>query len=563
MTRARNYPLQVLFKGTDKVSKVLAGIEANSRRFRRVVAANTTLPLRRLSRSLQMISEQSGLNALARRTKWLGRSLVNAGRSSLTLLRSMRSLALIAGTGVGGAAAAMFALTKRSAAVGDEIGKASLRLGIGVEKLQAWRFAAESSGVATATFDMAMQRAGRRTAEAAGGFGEARDALAALGIQLRDTATGEIRSIEDLFPEIADKLSQITSASARNAVAMKLFDSEGVKLVQMLTRGSAGLKDYEERARSLGLIMSKEQVEASEKYTESLGNVRFAFRGLRDVIAGEALPFMQRFIDRLQVLVVQYRPQIKAFAAEFMAKLPSRLTAARAALSAFWERLKPLRDALKGLIDRYGETDVALGLLGAGVLTFIGGPAVALVVSLLAVTGHVFKLAGSLKRPLVLAFGLAKKGALSLWTVFKNATPLGRALTLVGLLAAAAKAMGVTWGDVKDAVVSAFSGMWDAARAFFSWIATPFKWLAKQVSSIAGAVDRSGSGLAVPGGAARPTFAGRAQNTLAAAGPTDGQQRAKVVVEFANVPRGVEVRPDPGATADLDLDLGYAMGGMI
>jgi hypothetical protein len=57
---------------------------------------------------------------------------------------------------------------------------------VGVEALQELRFAAKASGVEQQTLDMALQRFTRRAAEAAQGTGEAKDALAQMGIALRD-----------------------------------------------------------------------------------------------------------------------------------------------------------------------------------------------------------------------------------------------------------------------------------------------------------------------------------------------------------------------------------------
>ena len=41
------------------------------------------------------------------------------------------------------------------------------------------------------------------------------------------------------------------------------------------------------------------------------------------------------------------------------------------------------------------------------------------------------------------------------------------------------------------------------------------------------------------------------------------QQRARVEVDFRNVPEGVDVRMAPGATADLDLRMGLALTGGV
>jgi hypothetical protein len=54
-------------------------------------------------------------------------------------------------------------------------------------------------GVEQQTLEMALQRFTRRAAEAAEGTGEAKDALAQMGIALRDQS-GNLRSSEDLLP---------------------------------------------------------------------------------------------------------------------------------------------------------------------------------------------------------------------------------------------------------------------------------------------------------------------------------------------------------------------------
>ena len=64
-----------------------------------------------------------------------------------------------------------------TAAIMDNIGKASSKLGVSVEALQSFRFAAEQSGLAVNTFDMSLQRFIRYSSEAAHGTGEAKVAL--------------------------------------------------------------------------------------------------------------------------------------------------------------------------------------------------------------------------------------------------------------------------------------------------------------------------------------------------------------------------------------------------
>jgi TP901 family phage tail tape measure protein len=198
---------------------------------------------------------------------------------------SLRFLAKAAAI-TGGAITAMAFTTAKA---GDEIAKTSERLGIGVEALQEWRFASDRAGVGAATFDMAFQRFGRRAAEASRGTGEAKGALAELGIELTDV-NGKLRDADTLLTESLIALSKQEDAFTRNRLAMKLFDSEGVRLVQLVAEGADGMAALRKQARDLGGVMSEEMVESAVAFTDEWSNVKFALKGIVFVIGSELLP---------------------------------------------------------------------------------------------------------------------------------------------------------------------------------------------------------------------------------------------------------------------------------
>ena len=138
------------------------------------------------------------------------------------------------------------------------------RSAVGVEALQELRFAAKASGVEQQTLDMALQRFTRRAAEAAQGTGEAKDALAQMGIALRDQS-GNLRSSEDLLGDVADAFARIEDPAERVRLAFKLFDSEGVALVNLLRGGSGALEEMRERARDLGIVLDEHLVRDAER----------------------------------------------------------------------------------------------------------------------------------------------------------------------------------------------------------------------------------------------------------------------------------------------------------
>jgi hypothetical protein len=188
--------------------------------------------------------------------------LKGLGRQAELLRTGIRTLggALIGAATVSG----LGALIDRSISAADAVGKTADKIGVGVEALQELRFAAKASGVEQQTLDMALQRFTRRAAEAAQGTGEAKDALAQMGIALRDQS-GNLRSSEDLLGDVADAFVRIEDPAERVRLAFKLFDSEGVALVNLLRGGSGALEEMRERARDLGIVLDEHLVRDAER----------------------------------------------------------------------------------------------------------------------------------------------------------------------------------------------------------------------------------------------------------------------------------------------------------
>lgn len=169
----------------------------------------------------------------------------------------------IGGFALGGAG--LTALANQAVTLSDEIAKTATRLGVTTDELQRYRFAAELSGVQTATLEMGLQRFGRRLGEAAQGAGEAKPALEALNVSVRNV-DGTLRPVNEVFDEAITKLSQVEDVTIRNALAMKLFDSEGVALVQI----GDNIERLKRQADELGLIIPEELLRNAEELNDQL-----------------------------------------------------------------------------------------------------------------------------------------------------------------------------------------------------------------------------------------------------------------------------------------------------
>jgi hypothetical protein len=194
---------------------------------------------------------------------------------------SMRSaLAVTAG------AAGFGLLVKKNLEAIDSLSKTAQKIGTTTEALSALRYAAEISGVQTSTLDMAMQRFTRRLAEAAKGTGEAKGALKELNINASSLMK---LPLDEQMLILSDRFSKVTNSADKVRLAMKLFDSEGVALVNTLGLGAEEMKALMQEAETLGLVMSSDAAKGVEDANDALTNLKSLFIGLaRQMTAGLA-----------------------------------------------------------------------------------------------------------------------------------------------------------------------------------------------------------------------------------------------------------------------------------
>lgn len=201
----------------------------------------------------------------------------------------------------------------------DEQQKFADRLGMSADALRVLELAANRTGVGVNALRMGIQRMDRRVAEAATGSGEAVKALDELGLSAREMAQ---LNTEQKLGVIADALGSVETHSDKVRLAFKLFDSQGVALVNTLAGGSEGLNKFADEAGELGVLMgdSRRDIEAAND----------AIAGMKDAWGA--------FVAQVAIAVAPALEAIANFLAEiigFFNRLTGRSEAARKKLSDF------------------------------------------------------------------------------------------------------------------------------------------------------------------------------------------------------------------------------------
>ena len=211
-----------------------------------------------------------------------------------------RGLAVLTGaTGLG-------LLVKRALDAADSVDKTSQAAGVGVERLQSLRYAAEQTGVGAAGLDDAMVRLNRRLGEfTTTGKGPAADAFRRLGLD-SDIASGKIRTAEQAFDAIVKRWAAIPDAAQRAALAAKLFgDDAGPKMALLLNQGEAAIASLEDRARRLGLVLSNETVKAAVEAKDQLETLGAVLKTKLIAAVLDAINWLKSLNDELRIFAVR------------------------------------------------------------------------------------------------------------------------------------------------------------------------------------------------------------------------------------------------------------------
>lgn len=188
-------------------------------------------------------------------------------------------------------------LVRQSLKATDTLAKTASKIGTTTEELSKLRFAADLTGVSTETMDMALQRFVRRTAEAAKGTGEAKGALKELNIDARELLK---MPLDEQMITLSKAFDRQRNSADKVRLAMKLFDSEGVSLVNTLAAGSEGLREMFKEAEILGIVMSSSASKGVEQANDAITKLFSILKGVRDQIVGAFAPVIESLATTLK-----------------------------------------------------------------------------------------------------------------------------------------------------------------------------------------------------------------------------------------------------------------------
>ena len=286
--------LSGLRKGADSAKKVMAELKASVQALGKGnIGSALTLGIHSIG---------TAMSAVGNRLKYFGTGLSTFGRGVMTYGSKMMAFA---GMGLAG----VTYVTRRFIDLGDALNKMSARTGATVEWLSAMSFGAERSGATIETLEQAIRKLNKAIAEAQQGNRTPYEVFRRLRI---DPSSMEFRSMDAgaQFELVARKLHEVQSQAEKTRLAMALFEEGGVMLLPLL----GDIDRLKEKARELGIIMTKEQADTAAALLDAWTNFKYQlnaiFMSLGEAIAPalkQVVTWLSKMVKPIQSFVNEHR----------------------------------------------------------------------------------------------------------------------------------------------------------------------------------------------------------------------------------------------------------------
>lgn len=261
------------------------------------IGAMSEQEFNKLKRSIQYTeSEVANLNSQLEKTednikKLSGINVAALGKIGSSLTKFITAPAIAAG-------AALSALAIKTANSVDEMADTALKLGLSVESLQEWQYAAKILGSSSEAVEKAFIKVNSVLGEIATGNGDkVAESLALIGLTVDDLKG---LNADQAFDVIRNALAGVEDQATRTAVANAFFGEKiGSELGPVLVASASEIEKWKEEARELGIV-STEDAEIAGSFGDALDSLKMATSSLSMSFSALLLPALEKIIVALR-----------------------------------------------------------------------------------------------------------------------------------------------------------------------------------------------------------------------------------------------------------------------
>lgn len=129
-----------------------------------------------------------------------------------------------------------------------------------------------------------------------------------------DPATMQIRSLDDIIADLADKFRAMPDGAEKTALAVRLFGRAGAQLIPFLDRGSKGIADWRREFERLGIAFDENQTKIGRQAVEAFETLKIAMEGAKNQFALVFDPIFTPLINQLTLAIAKNADTLKGWA---------------------------------------------------------------------------------------------------------------------------------------------------------------------------------------------------------------------------------------------------------
>lgn len=186
--------------------------------------------------------------------------------------------------------------------LGRSLSFTSQKLGVGVDELERFRYAASMAGVDSADADRALQFMQRNLGKLEEGSKGAAKEFGFLGATVHDSH-GKLLPFNQILENVASRFEAITDPAKRVEMAMALNGRQGAALIPMWIKGAAGLHAYNLEFDALGGGIGADFAKSSEEAGNGIKRLTFVWTVMKTRLVAQVMPAVMKITDMFVKLV--------------------------------------------------------------------------------------------------------------------------------------------------------------------------------------------------------------------------------------------------------------------
>lgn len=213
----------------------------------------------------------------------------------------------VAATALAAVAAAAVAVVKgladmitETAEYGDEIDKMSQKLGLSTDAYQEWNYVLNLAGTEMSSMSTGLKTLTNKLDDAKNGNAAAIAMFEKLGLTMADLQS---MSREDVFENVIYGFQGMADSTERAALANDLFGKSGQELAPLFNQTEEETRAQIEAAHEYGMVMSKEGVDASAAFEDSLTTMQMTMNGFKRNLVSGFLPSVTKAMDGFTAII--------------------------------------------------------------------------------------------------------------------------------------------------------------------------------------------------------------------------------------------------------------------